>query len=125
MLCVVEQTADDELATVPSQTPLQGVQLPFRLFRFKRRQLALLSLVAVLAGDEDGGCSSVAPGSLGEAVLGDPGDGVSVDALGDHQAQRVGGRPRRTVEGGTSYRAPDRDALGARRDDQLVSVPTL
>lgn len=84
-LCVVEQIADDELATVllperAASPPAQGVQLPFRLFRVVGDNAAVV-LVAVLAGDEDVVVQwhRVA----GEAVLGDPGDGVSVDALGD------------------------------------------
>src|ERR1700730_4394718 len=90
---VIEQIADDELATVllpelAVEVPAPGIELPSCLGRIVGDDGAVV-LVALLPGEIDVvvECDRVA----GEAVLDDLGDGLPVDALGHSAAQRLVG----------------------------------
>ncbi len=107
---------------------LAGACLGFLPHNFHRAKIFMGDSGSMLIGLMLAAASTTAAGPISQNAYGarDPGDGVSVDALGDRQAQRLVGedRPRRTVEGEVIPAgpggAPDRDALGARRDGQLV-----
>ena len=125
---VVQHIADDELAAVllaelPVESPAQRVQFLLGLFGVKGDDGAVV-LVALLPGDVD--VVVQRDGIVREPALGDVGDRLAVDGLGDRQPQRLVGQDRSwcTVEceviPTVSGRTPNRDPVGAPRDGQLV-----
>ncbi len=125
---VVEHIADDELAAVllaelPVESPAQCVQFLLGLLGVIGDNRAVV-LVARLPGDID--VVVQRDGIVREPPLGDVGDRLAVDGLGDRQTQRLVGEDRagRTVEceviPTVSWRAANRDPIGAPRDGQLV-----
>ena len=116
---VEEHIADDQLAAVllaelAVESPAQRVEFLLGLLRVEGDHAAVV-LVALLAGDVD--VVVQRDRVVGEAALGDVGDRLAVDALGDRQPQRLvrQDRSRRAVEREViPARAgcpPDRDAL--------------
>ena len=115
---VVEHVADDQLAAVllaelAVESPAERVEFLFGLLRVEGHDGAVV-LVALLAGDED--VVVQRNRIVGQPALGDVGDGLPVDALGDRQPQRLVRQDRtlraveREVVPARAGRAPDRDA---------------